>query len=62
MPLSDEIVKNARAKSSKAVVVIGRAAGEDRENKLEKVASSYTTKKWKCLIRLLNTLTISSFL
>ena len=36
MPLSDEIVKNARAKSSKAVVVIGRAAGEDRENKLEK--------------------------
>ena len=36
MPLSTEILKNARAKSSKAVVVIGRAAGEDRENKLEK--------------------------
>lgn len=36
MPLTDEIVKNARAKSQKAVVVIGRAAGEDRENKLEK--------------------------
>ncbi|MBR2480410.1 MAG: glycoside hydrolase family 3 C-terminal domain-containing protein [Clostridia bacterium] len=36
MPLSDEIVKSARAKSNKAVVVIGRAAGEDRENKLEK--------------------------
>ena len=36
MPLSDDVVKNARAKSEKAVVVIGRAAGEDRENKLEK--------------------------
>lgn len=36
MPLSDELLKNARAKSQKAVVVIGRAAGEDRENKLEK--------------------------
>ena len=36
MPLSAEVLKNARAKSSKAVVVIGRAAGEDRENKLEK--------------------------
>lgn len=36
MPLSTEILKNARDKSSKAVVVIGRAAGEDRENKLEK--------------------------
>lgn len=36
MPLSEDIVKKARAKSSKALVVLGRAAGEDRENKLEK--------------------------
>ncbi|MBQ8177625.1 MAG: glycoside hydrolase family 3 C-terminal domain-containing protein [Clostridia bacterium] len=36
MPLSDDILVGARAKSQKAVVVIGRAAGEDRENKLEK--------------------------
>ena len=36
MPLTEEIVKTAREKSQKAVVVIGRAAGEDRENKLEK--------------------------
>lgn len=36
MPLTDNLVKKAREKSEKAVVVIGRAAGEDRENKLEK--------------------------
>ncbi len=36
MPLSDEVVANASKKSNVAVVVIGRAAGEDRENKLEK--------------------------
>lgn len=36
MPLTDDIVKSAKEKSDKAVVVIGRAAGEDRENKLEK--------------------------
>ena len=36
MPLSTDLVKKARSKSDKAVVVIGRAAGEDRENKLEK--------------------------
>lgn len=36
MPLSEQIVKNARKNSDTAVVVIGRSAGEDRDNKLEK--------------------------
>ncbi len=36
MPLTDDILKSAASKSQVAVVVIGRAAGEDRENKLEK--------------------------
>jgi len=32
MPLTDEIVRSARAVSNKAVVVIGRTAGEDKDN------------------------------
>jgi len=32
MPLSDELVADARSKSDKAVVVIGRTAGEDKDN------------------------------
>lgn len=32
MPLSDELVAGARAASSKAIVVIGRTAGEDQDN------------------------------
>ena len=32
MPLTDEIVEAARKKSNKAVVVIGRTAGEDKDN------------------------------
>ena len=35
MPLDDELIAAARAKTDTAVVVIGRAAGEDRENLLE---------------------------
>lgn len=35
MPLSDEIVKKARETSDIAIVVIGRAAGEDREQKIK---------------------------
>ncbi len=34
MELSADIVKNARSLSNTAIIVIGRAAGEDRENKL----------------------------
>ena len=36
MPISAETVQEARAKSKVALVVIGRAAGEDREQKLKK--------------------------
>ncbi|WP_339205708.1 glycoside hydrolase family 3 C-terminal domain-containing protein [Paenibacillus sp. FSL K6-3182] len=32
MPLTDELVSGARAKSSKAIIVIGRTAGEDQDN------------------------------
>lgn len=32
MPLTDELVASARAASSKAIVVIGRTAGEDQDN------------------------------
>lgn len=32
MPLNDELVSQARSKSSKAIVVIGRTAGEDQDN------------------------------
>lgn len=32
MPLSDEIVKNASEKSDVAIVIIGRTAGEDKDN------------------------------
>lgn len=43
MPLTDEIVREARKQSDVAIVVIGRAAGEDREQKL-KDGSFYLTK------------------
>lgn len=36
MPLTADVVARAAEKSKSAVVVIGRAAGEDRENNLEK--------------------------
>lgn len=42
MPLDDETVRQAAESADTAVVVIGRAAGEDRENKLEQ-GSYYLT-------------------
>lgn len=42
MPLTNEVVTDAANNSDAAVVVIGRAAGEDRENTLEK-GSYYLT-------------------
>ena len=42
MPISGEMVAKAAASSNLALVVIGRAAGEDRENKLKK-GSFYLT-------------------
>lgn len=35
MPLTDELVAAARAQSNKAIVVIGRTAGEDKDNVIE---------------------------
>lgn len=43
MPLDDSTVENARADSDLAIVIIGRAAGEDRENKLEEGSFYLTT-------------------
>ena len=42
MPLSRDIARDAARNSDTAIVIIGRAAGEDRENKLEK-GSYYLT-------------------
>lgn len=42
MPVSESLAKQASKSSDTAVVIIGRAAGEDRENKLEK-GSYYLT-------------------
>lgn len=50
MPLTEELVKNAARTSETAVVVIGRAAGEDRENVLEK-GSYYLTDEEKTVLR-----------
>lgn len=36
MPVKDEFIASAAKRNTTAVVVIGRAAGEDRENKIEK--------------------------
>ncbi len=44
MPLPEELVKRAAKNASTAIVVIGRAAGEDRENTLTE-GSYYLTKE-----------------
>jgi len=51
MPLSEELVSLAAQESDKAIIVIGRAAGEDRENKLEK-GSYYLTDEEEQMISL----------
>ena len=51
MPLKDNVVKSASEKSNKAVVFIGRSAGEDRENVLEK-GSYYLTSREKEMLDL----------
>lgn len=43
MPLTDEMVANARKQSNKAVVIIGRTAGEDKDNLV--VEGSYLLTK-----------------
>lgn len=49
MPLTRDLVKQAKKKSDIALVIIGRAAGEDRENKLEE-GSYYLTKTEKAML------------
>lgn len=64
MPLTDEIVKNASAGSDAAIVIIGRTAGEDKDNSnqegsylltpAEKDMLSKVTKHFEKVIVLLN--------
>lgn len=35
MPITDEIVKSAKSESEVAIIIIGRTAGEDKDNKVE---------------------------
>ncbi len=51
MPLTQELVTKAAASSNVALVVIGRAAGEDRENTLTE-GSFYLTQKEREMLRL----------
>ncbi len=50
MPLEEETVQAAAARNDAAILVIGRAAGEDRENILE-AGSYYLTEKEHKLLR-----------
>ena len=45
MPLSDELVSSARSKSDKAIIVIGRTAGEDQDNANEPGSYQLTTEE-----------------
>ena len=49
MPLTDEIVSKAHETSNDAIVVLGRSAGEDRENALEE-GSYYITQDEKAML------------
>ncbi len=51
MPLTEELVSQAREDSDQAVIILGRASGEDRENILEP-GSFYLTEEEKELLRL----------
>ena len=49
MPISDELVKKAAAKTDVALVVIGRSAGEDRENLLTPGSYYLTEEEFKMI-------------
>ena len=49
MPVDENFVKSAAKESDIAVIVIGRSAGEDRENKIEKGSWYLTTEEEKLL-------------
>lgn len=50
MPVTEELVTQAKADSDTAIIVLGRASGEDRENLLEK-GSYYLTDEETALLR-----------
>ncbi|MBQ2088812.1 MAG: glycoside hydrolase family 3 C-terminal domain-containing protein, partial [Lachnospiraceae bacterium] len=50
MPITTDMVRAAKKNSDMALVIIGRAAGEDRENKLEK-GSYYLTDEEQDMLR-----------
>ena len=51
MPLTEELVAQARENSHQAVIILGRSSGEDRENLLEP-GSFYLTEEEKEMLRL----------
>ncbi|WP_339275578.1 glycoside hydrolase family 3 C-terminal domain-containing protein [Paenibacillus sp. FSL W8-0426] len=51
MPLTDELVAQARAKSDKAIIVIGRTAGEDQDN-ADAPGSYQLTEDEKAMLKL----------
>ena len=51
MPLSEDLVRRASQRCETAIVIIGRAAGEDRENVLEK-GSYYLTDEEERMLQL----------
>ena len=53
MPLAERTVQEAARKSEVALIVIGRAAGEDRENTLTE-GSYYLTKQEKAMLKLVS--------
>ncbi|MGF7047269.1 beta-glucosidase [Paenibacillus sp. DS2015] len=54
MPLTDEMVSDARNKSEKAIVVIGRTAGEDQDN-ADEPGSYQLTPEEKAMIKQVTT-------
>jgi beta-glucosidase len=52
MPLSDEVIRDAASRNQKAIMVIGRAAGEDRESLPEKGSWYLTDEEKDILVRL----------
>ena len=51
MPLTDELVSAARRASDKAIVVIGRTAGEDQDNANEPGSYQLTSEEKPCCSR-----------
>ena len=50
MPLTEEVVRQARSETEQAIIVLGRSSGEDRENALEG-GSFYLTEEETAMLR-----------